>query len=198
MKIKQLLIPLALVAIACLTLGIFNANSAPLPEGFPEPTPPGEILVKQYPSYRAATYNTRGDLAKAANSAFSPLFQHISSNEISMTAPVETRYPPESMEGKDFGNAEVSFIYSSPRIAPREVAGNITVQDMEPMLAVSLGLRGAYSYESYQEGLRTLLTWLEENPKYQIAGNPRRFFYDGPYIPDALKRSEILIPVRVI
>jgi hypothetical protein len=198
MKIKQLFIPLTLLALACLMFSIFDANSAPLPEDFPAPTPPGEIRVKQYPAYRAATYKIRGNLANAANNAFYPLYQHISSNEISMTAPVETQYPLESVEGKDFGEAEVSFIYSSPLVYPREVASNITVKDVEAMLAVSLGLRGAYNYESYQEGLRKLLIWLQENPDYQSAGNPRRFFYDGPYIPDALKRSEIVIPVKFI
>jgi len=68
---------------------------------------------------------------------------------------------------------------------------------MEPMMAVSLGLRGAYSYESYQNGLEKLLGWLKQHQGYRISGNPRRFFYDGPFIPDALKRSEILIPVQV-
>jgi hypothetical protein len=66
------------------------------------------------------------------------------------------------------------------------------------MMAVSLGLQGAYSYESYQNGLQRLSDWLKEHKESRISGNPRRFFYDGPYIPDALKRSEIIIPIEAV
>ena len=31
-----------------------------------------------------------------------------------------------------------------------------------------------------------------------LFGNPRRFFYDGPFIPDALKRSDIQIPIEAV
>jgi hypothetical protein len=198
MKLNNLLFPIALVVVACAAFAVYNANSAPLPEGFPEPTPPNQIEVKQYPAYRAATYQTDGKLVNAANNAFYPLYQHISSNKISMTAPVETRYPLETINGESEGEAEVSFLYSSPRIVPKEISGNIEVKDMKPMMAVSLGLQGAYSYESYQSGLQRLSDWLKEHKEYRISGNPRRFFYDGPYIPDALKRSEILIPIEVV
>jgi hypothetical protein len=55
MKLNNLLFPIALVVVACAAFAAYNANSAPLPEGFPEPTPPNQIEVKQYPAYRAAT-----------------------------------------------------------------------------------------------------------------------------------------------
>jgi hypothetical protein len=29
----------------------------------------------------------------------------------------------------------------------------------------------------------------------KVVGQPRRLFYDGPYKPDAAKRSEIQIPI---
>ena len=195
-KIHYLLIPLGIVALAALTIGVYQANTAPLPEGFPELTAPNQIEVKQYPSYRAATYETKGDLSQAANQAFSPLYQHISSNNISMTAPVETRYPASSLEGSTSGEAEVSFLYRSLEIVPTEIADNIELQDIPAMTVVSLGLKGAYSYESYQQGLKRLSNWLEKNPDYQRVGNPRRFFYDGPYVPDGMKRSEIQIPIE--
>jgi hypothetical protein len=89
MKIHYLLLPLGLIIIAWFGIGMMKANSAPLPVGFPSPTAPGKIEVKEYPAYRAATYHYSGNLPDAANQAFSPLYQHISSNNISMTAPVE-------------------------------------------------------------------------------------------------------------
>ncbi len=196
MKITYLIIPLSIMTILAVGIGVYQANSAPLPEGFPPLTPPNQIEVKQYPPYRVATYQTEGELSLAANQAFSPLFQHISSNQISMTSPVETRYPLSTFEGSTSGKAEVSFLYRNLDIIPQEIADNIEVKDIPAMTVVSLGLQGGYSYQSYQEGLRLLTNWLKENPEYQRVGNPRRFFYDGPYKPDMLKRSEIQIPLK--
>ena len=198
MKLHHLLIPLGIVVLAVVTVGIYQASSAPLPAGFPPPTPDGQIEVKNYPAYRAATYRYRGQLSEAANRAFSPLYQHISSNEISMTAPVETRYPDSTRTGVTSGEAEVSFLYRDTATYPKEIADNIRVEDIAPMTVVSLGLQGGYDYDSYHEGLTRLNEWLTENPGYRAIGSPRRFFYDGPYVPDALKRSEIQIPVEAV
>ncbi|NQZ65130.1 heme-binding protein [Crocosphaera sp.] len=196
MKPHYLFLPIGIIAIAWFAFGIYQANSAPLPVGFPAPTPPDKIEVKQYPAYRAATYNYSGNLSEASNRAFSSLFQHISSNDISMTAPVETRYPLSTLESNEkTGEATVSFLYRNTDIYPQEIANNITVEDIPAMTVVSLGLQGGYSYESYQQGLEKLKNWLSENPDYQMVGKPRRLFYDGPYKPDAAKRSEIQIPV---
>ncbi|MEA5537089.1 heme-binding protein, partial [Crocosphaera sp. XPORK-15E] len=121
---------------------------------------------------------------------------HISSNNISMTAPVETRYPVSTIEGKEkTGEATVSFLYRNTDIYPEEIASNITVEDIPSQTVVSLGLVGGYSYETYVDGLEKLKNWLSENPSYTMVGKPRRLFYDGPYKPDLAKRSEIQIPI---
>ena len=196
MKPVYLLLPIGIVAIAWFAFGIYQANSAPLPVGFPSLTAPDKIEIKQYPAYRAATYHYSGNLSEAGSQSFSPLFQHISSNNISMTAPVETRYPLSTLESNEkTGEATVSFLYRNTDIYPQEIADNIRVEDIPAMTVLSLGLKGSYSYESYQQGLEKLKNWLSENPSYKMVGKPRRLFYDGPYKPDATKRSEIQIPV---
>ena len=199
MKLSQLLIPVGIIVLAALAVAVYQANSAPLPEGFPPATPPGQIEVKQYPAYRAATYRYQGTLSQAANQSFYPLYQHISSNDLAMTAPVETRYPSSTWVGgglsEETGEATVSFLYRSSDIYPDEIAQNIEVEDVPPMMVVSLGLQGGYSFESYQQNVVKLHDWLTEHPEYAVSGPPRRFFYDGPYIPDGLKRSEIQIPI---
>lgn len=201
MKVHHLVLLVGVVAIAALAVGVYQASSAPLPEGFPNPTPPGQIEVKQYPEYRSATYRYQGELSEAANRAFYPLYQHISANEISMTAPVETRYPSSTLDGRgtlnEAGVAQVSFLYRSTDVYPSEIAQNIEVENIPPMTVVSLGLQGGYSYQSYQENLKRLTDWLGQHSQYRVVGNPRRFFYDGPYTPDAIKRSEIQIPIEL-
>ncbi len=203
MKLQNLLLPLGVVAIAALAFSAYKVAFAPLPEGFPSPTANGEIEVKRYPAYRAATVRRTGELSQAANRAFSPLFRHISANDVSMTAPVEIRYPLSTLEAKqgaspDDGEAYVSFLYRTTDIYPEQVAQGIQVEDMAPMTVVSLGYRGGYSFQSYEQGLQRLKVWLGKRQEYQVVSPPRRLFYDGPYIPDPLKRSEIQIPIQQV
>ena len=199
MKLNQgLLIIGVIVGVGALLLWGYRAASAPLPEGFPPPTAKDEIEIKQYPVYRAATVQARGELAKAPSRGFSPLFRHISDNNISMTAPVETRYPTATLQTGAIsqGDATVSFLYRSLDVVPKEVAQNVRVEDLSPMLVVSIGMRGGYGYGVYTRGVQQLQDWLTEHPEYKVVGPPRRFFYDGPFIPDGLKRSDIQIPVK--
>lgn len=201
MKLNQGLLILGIVAIgaAALLFGAYSAASAPLPEGFPPPSADGTIEIKQYPEYRAATVQVTGNLDNAPSQGFSPLYRHISSNEISMTAPVETRYPTATLQdgSANEGNAAVSFLYRSLDIVPQEVAQNIQIEDIPPMTVVSIGIRGSYDFETYTQNIQRLQTWLAGNPNYTVVGPPRRFFYDGPFIPDALKRSDVQIPVEL-
>ena len=98
---------------------------------FPPPTEKGKIEIKHYPAYRSGTYTYNGQLSQAANAAFEPLYRHISSNNIPMTAPVETRYPiitlQEGPSGKsdEVGQAEVSFLYRDQDVHPQNIAQGI-------------------------------------------------------------------------
>jgi len=205
MKLHPFPILLGLLGLlAILVIGIgYNTATAPLPDGFPQPTPDGKIEVKSYPAYRSGTYGYSGPLRQAAEVAFEPLYRHISSNNIGMTAPVETRYPmltlQEGLRGHldEVGQAEVSFLYRNPNIQPQQVAQGIKVEDHPPIHVVSIGLRGAYTYTGFLQSLELLRNWLAHHPNYQVVGSPRRFFYDSPFVPDALKRSEVQIPIRV-
>ncbi len=202
MKPQTILVIVGLLAIPIIGFMAYSAASAPLPDGFPQPTAAGNIEVKQYPAYRSGTYTYRGKLGQAANESFEPLFQHISSNSISMTAPVEARYPSITLQElpngspNKVGQAEVSFLYRNEAVQPKQVAKGIKVENHPAITVVSIGIRGAYTYASYQENLARLRDWLVKHPSYVVAGLPRRFFYDSPFIPDAFKRSEVQIPIR--
>ena len=63
--------------------------------------------------------------------------------------------------------------------------------------AFALGLKGSYDYKSYQQSIEQLQDWLAQHSEYTVVGPPRRFFYDAPYIPEPLKRSEIQVPIRL-
>jgi effector-binding domain-containing protein len=166
-----------------------------LPQNFPEPTTMGEIEIKSYPRYRAVTYTHRGDLTQATRQAFNPLFQHISQNNIAMTTPVEARYY-DGVENPQNAHSEVSFLYSRPEIVPNNVQADVKITDTEAMTVVSIGIQGAYTWESYQKNLQKLQNWLQQHPEYQVIGSPRRLFYHSPMTPESLKYSEVQIPVK--
>ncbi|WP_354636387.1 heme-binding protein [Planktothricoides raciborskii] len=174
----------------------------PLPVGFPPPTEVQVISVKQYPEYRAVTYTHTGAVQQASQVAFNPLYQHISSNNIAMTTPVEVRYYGDSgiqidAYSDSHSHAEVSFLYADPTITPRAIAPNVKVTDYPAMTVVSIGIAGAYTWESYQTHLQALLDWLSQHSEYKIVGEPRRFLYNSPMTPEALKRSEVQIPIEL-
>lgn len=199
--------PVAFVLIAGILLGAIAlisedpAMAAPLPQGFPQPTAPGAIEIKTYPTYRGAAVRQSGDLAAATQLAFGPLFQHISSNDIGMTAPVEARYPAALLTetgSSRQGEAEVSFLYENPSVNPSRVAPNIAVVDTPPMTVVSLGQKGSYDYDTFEAGIARLRQWLAEHPEYEVIGPPRRLLYDGPFVPPPFKRSEIQVPISPV
>ncbi len=202
MKLENILLPVGILAVVAIAFFAYSAAAAPLPEGFPPPTQQGKIEVKQYPAYRAATVRYSGELSQAANRAFNPLYRHISSNNISMTAPVEARYPVSTLEAGEIGTPDergealVSFLYRSTDVYPQEIAQDIQVEDIAPMTVLSLGLKGSYDYSSYQKNIERLREWLAQHPEWTVVGSPRRFFYDAPYVPEPLKQSEIQVPIR--
>ena len=198
MRLSRGFAVVGVVLVGALLFGAYSAASAPLPEGFPAPTADGKIDVKQYPAYRAATVRVEGDLGSASSRGFSPLFRHISENNISMTAPVEAQYPAATLQASAApqGDAAVSFLYRSLDVVPKAVEQDVQVEDTPPMTVVSFGTRGGYDYDVYTKGIEQLQNWLAAHPEYSVVGPPRRFFYDGPFIPDALKRSDIQIPVQ--
>lgn len=76
----------------------------PLPEGYPDPTPPGAIEIKRYPSVRRAEVSGRVLADLGMNSGFWPLFRHIERRGIEMTSPVEMDYH-DMMPSTDGGGA---------------------------------------------------------------------------------------------
>ncbi len=115
MKLSQGFVVLAVVLVGALLFGAYSAASTPLSEGFPEPMADGKIDVKQYPAYRSATVLVKGGLGSASSRGFSPLFPHISENDISMTVPVEAQYPAASLQANaaSQGDTAVSVLYRS-------------------------------------------------------------------------------------
>lgn len=170
---------------------------APLPAGYPAPTPPGAIELKQYPTVRRAEVSGESNPDRGTSRGFWPLFQHIKRRDIAMTSPVEVEYHDWSSEDES-GAWTMSFLYRTADLGPTGRDGIVTVTDAEPVTVIAIGLRGGYSVERISKGIEQLRTWLASQNEWEAAGNPRAFYYNGPYIPDGNKWSEAQIPVRKV
>ena len=196
-RLKKLIKPLLIVALLGVCLFLWactqgpRINEAPLPKGWPELTPVGDIQVKQYPVYRAAVIDDETDGSQSG--MFRPLFNHIQREDIAMTAPVEMTYDGDKQ-------ASMAFLYRNPTmgsLGSDEEDGRIDVREIDQLTAVSIGVRGRYSEDNYNEALSKLNTWLNENAdNWQANGGPRLLGYNSPFVPWFLRYGEVQIPVK--
>lgn len=167
-----------------------------IPVGYPAPTAPGAIEIKHYPAVRRAEVTVPGGPGdeRASNVAFFPLFNHISRNDIAMTAPVEM----------DFGTNEggepvatMSFLYEKPTDGPLDAGrGVVKVIDAEPVIVLALGVRGVLRGEKIREAVATLEGWVSKSPDWVSTGDYRWLGYNGPNIAPADRWFEVQLYIK--
>ncbi|MFM7261335.1 MAG: heme-binding protein [bacterium] len=175
---------------------------SPLPAGYPEPTPPGAIDLKRYQSVRRAEFVSSGSPATGMNMGFFPLFNHIKKKDIAMTSPVEMDYRDmfdvesgKRVQGESM-SWTMSFLYRTAELAPTGKDGSVLVTDRPEIEVLAIGMNGPYGTGVVEKGLGLLNAWLKEHPEYEIAGDVRAFHYNGPYIANRIKWSEVQLPVK--
>jgi hypothetical protein len=182
--------------------GVYRFEQAmiesPLPDGYPEPTPFGAIDIKEYPSVRRAELTSKDDSGNGMVAGFFPLFNHIKKRDIAMTAPVEMDYPglyKDFMkdEPSEEGSTTMSFLYRSSKQGPVGEDGKIVVRDAAPVKVLSIGAKGAFDAAAEFDALRT---WLKGQEEWEVAGDPRMFVYNGPFIDPEWRWSEVQVPIR--
>ncbi len=159
-----------------------------VPKGFPEPCALGEIQLKHYPSYRLARAPSKKE------SAFFTLFNHIKSNKIEMTAPVEMRYDEADQK---YQQIDMAFLYGALDWGKLGDAGKgVIVEDIPAMSTVAIGLTGDFdpNASTYIEALES---WLAQNASdYKRDGKVRVMGYNSPFVWKSQRFFEIEIPVR--
>ena len=157
-------------------------------EAMHEKTPVGEIKVLQLPSRTALEANADQSYFSENNGLFRTLFRYISKHDLSMTTPVEAEIEPGKMR---------FFVGGKDANKSRPTTDSVTVIKLEPMQVLAIGIRGSYDEENFRENRDRLLRWIDEQTTYEPAGAPYAVYWDGPYIPWFLKRSEIHLPIRL-
>ena len=157
-------------------------------EAMHEKTPVGEIKVLQLPARTALEANTGQSYFSENNGLFRTLFRYISKHDLSMTTPVEAEIEPGKMR---------FFVGGKDANKSRPTTDSVTVKELKPMQVLAIGIRGSYDEENFLENRDRLFLWIEEQATYELAGEPYAVYWDGPYIPWFLKRSEIHLPIRL-
>ncbi len=175
--------------------GAWYFDEAPLPDGWPELTPIDEVEIREYPSYRAAVV-TDDDTQAGQSQMFGPLFRHISSNDIPMTAPVDMTYGRDSEDrGEPDRMTSMAFLYRTPDLGPLGADGVVKVEDMSPQAYASTGVRGSYSDAHFEAGLARVRGWLGDHPEWVVDGPPRYLGYNSPFVPWFWRYGEVQLPV---
>ena len=128
-------------------------TEAPLPDGYPTPTPEGCIEIKTYPKERRAEFDSSGMWFRGLlgqSRAFWPLFSHIKKRQIPMTAPVQMDY--DDFTGKK--NWIMSFLYKNPEVGQTgETESSVKVTDRPEITVISVALPGDAGEEVVQRGV---------------------------------------------
>ncbi len=163
---------------------------APVPAGFPAPSPVGVVEIKKLPVYR---------MAKVANSGlggnnFFTLFNHIKKNNIEMTAPVEMTMAEKN--GK-YTESSMAFLYQETTLGKVGPQGNVAVLDTTECMVVSVGMRGSPGSENIESARRWLLEKIKTTPQaYEIAGELKVMGYNSPFMPEKLRYYEVQLPLK--
>ncbi|MGA1265967.1 MAG: heme-binding protein [Phycisphaerales bacterium] len=174
---------------------------APLPVGYPPPTPPQCVEIKTYPVVRRAEFRSEGTTSLGMNRGFWPLFRHIQNRDIEMTSPVEMDYRGMMDEQGRLTDRQgawtMSFLYRRTDQGPTgQAEPGVQVEDLPQMTVISIGLTGGYGLNRVNQGLEKLQQALASQDQWVAAGDPRALNYNGPSIPMRYRWSEVQIPVK--
>ena len=170
-----------------LFLGLFLSLSAMAAETAFPATASGVNELKTLPAGVLLKSTGRGSYFSQSNALFGPLFRYISRHDIAMTTPVEAKIDEAAM-----------YFW----VAPSQVAevvgdeGGVVVERIPERRVASRGSRGSYSRELFEKTRAELQAWLASQPDLEAAGDAYGVYWDAPYMPWFLKRSEVHIPVR--
>lgn len=179
----------------CLDFAFQTRIESPTPEDWPAPTPVGEIAVLDYPTYRLARTPMKSDAQRGQNGAFWKLFNHIQSNSISMTAPVEMSY--EGASGAEEPQW-MAFLYGARTIGTPGQAGEVEIVDVPAARVLSIGVRGSMSERSMRAARAQLDAWLAARPEWQLCGPARTMGWNSPMVADGKRYWEVQLHVRKV
>ena len=170
-----------------LTVQLLIAPSLSAYDSMYEKTPVGKIMVLELPERLALEAKSGNSYFDADNGLFRKLFRFISSNDVSMTTPVEADIKPAKMR---------FFVGEKDMNKNLKSSNSVKVAKMSARMVVSIGIRGGYSEKNFIFNQSKLIEWIAKNKKYEQKGPAYGVYWNGPFVPGFFKRSEVHIPIR--
>ena len=174
---------LAFVAVG----GLFGFNAMAYEAAYPM-TEAGVCEIKTLPAGVLLEARSEGEYFRENNGLFRRLFEAIQKNQVPMTTPVEAGVRPGTM-----------VFYLDPKSAKRTdlvLQGGVRRREVEERLVASIGIRGGYSKESFEENSKKLMDWVRSQPGWKVTGEPYAVYWNSPFMIWFLKRSEVHIPIQ--
>lgn len=174
---------LAFVAVG----GLFGFNAMAYEAAYPM-TEAGVCEIKTLPAGVLLEARSEGEYFRENNGLFRRLFEAIQKNQVPMTTPVEAGVRPGTM-----------VFYLDPKSAKRTdlvLQGGVRRREVEERLVASIGIRGGYSKESFEENSKKLIDWVRSQPRWKVTGEPYAVYWNSPFMIWFLKRSEVHLPVQ--
>lgn len=152
-------------------------------------TPVGKIIVIDLPNRTALEATSQSGYFDSDNGLFRKLFKYISSNDVSMTTPVEAEINPGKMR----------FFVGQKDLQKKLVSNkSVKVVKVPKQKVLSIGIRGSYTKEAFFKNKKVLEIWLSKNKTFTQSGEAYGVYWNGPFVPGFFKRSEIHIPIKLI
>jgi DNA gyrase inhibitor GyrI len=155
----------------------------------------GQFEVRDYPELLVAETKVAGERAAALDQGFSRLADYIfaksrGGEKVPMTAPVL------SSSG---GNGEWLTRFVMPARFTRdtlpEAGDGVRIGTLPARRVAAMAFSGTADDATLTEKEALLRSWLGAK-KYNVRGEAEHAFYNSPFIPAAMRRTEILIPIE--
>lgn len=155
----------------------------------------GQFEVREYPELLVAEATVAGSRHYALEKGFSQLADYIfarsrNGEKVAMTAPVLS----SSAGGEDWVTRFVMPASSTRETLPEADAG-IRISTLPARKVAAVQFAGTADEETLAEREAQLRSWVGAK-KFKATGEPERAFYNSPFIPGPLRRTEILIPIE--
>ncbi len=152
-----------------------------------------DFEIRNYEACVIAEVTVDGEMNQAGSFGFRPLFNYISKNNISMTAPV-LQVPVKTNVWN------ISFVMpSGSKVSDLPISDNESVQvkELPQGFYACLKFKGNYTNKKLENNIELLKNAINrENIKEIGSGdNWRSARFDPPFKPAFLKRNEIQIPI---
>lgn len=167
--------------------------------------------VRTYESIVMATTLSEGAFGQSQNAPFQRLFDYISGNnsgnaEISMTAPVLMKPEPIEipmtapvlMEARGEETWTMSFVLPAEytlESAPKPKDPKVYIEEKKNVKFAVITFSGLFNERNFEINRLKLEDWMKSQDLV-AAGPPLRAGYNPPWTIPALRRNEILIPVK--